>query len=322
MRRPAVALSVAGSDPSGGAGIQADLKTFHALGVYGTAAMTALTSQNTTGVRGVHPVPADFAVSQVEAVLDDLPVDAVKTGMLGEAEVVEALAGLFRRRRTQLGTLVVDPVMVATSGDPLLAEEAEAALRELLVPLADVITPNLPEAARLLGGDSGEAPAADDLAGMREQALALLELGPRMALLKGGHLDDDAAPEGRAVDVLAVRGESAAPARTVELSAPRVPTRNTHGTGCTLSSAIAAHAARAAPDANGSPGRGPTSADGRAAAGEAAGQTALGDAQLVEAVREGKRFLSRALHDGAAWRLSRTPLEGHGPVDHLSQVLL
>ena len=301
MRRPAVALSVAGSDPSGGAGIQADLKTF--LGVYGTAAMTALTSQNTTGVRGVHPVPADFAVSQVEAVLDDLPVDAVKTGMLGQAEVVEALAQLFRRRRTQLGTLVVDPVMVATSGDPLLAEEAEAALRELLVPLADVITPNLPEAARLLGGGAGEAPAADDLAGMREQALALLELGPRMVLLKGGHLDDDAASEGRAVDVLAVRGESGAPAWAVELSAPRVPTRNTHGTGCTLSSAIAAHAARAA--------------SGEAAA----GRPALGDAQLVEAVREGKRFLSRALHDGAAWRLSRTPQAGHGPVDHLSQVL-
>ena len=243
-------------------------------------------------------MPADFAVSQVEAVLDDLPVDAVKTGMLGETEVVESLVGLFRRRRAQLGTLVVDPVMVATSGDPLLAQDAEAALRELLVPLADVITPNLPEAARLLGGDSGDAPAADDLPGMREQALALLELGPRMALLKGGHLDGDAAPEGRAVDVLAVRDESGGPVWTVELPAPRVRTRNTHGTGCTLSSAIAAHAARAA-----------------------AGQTALGDADLVEAVREGKRFLSRALRDGAAWRLSRFPQDGHGPVDHLSQVL-
>lgn len=221
------ALSIAGSDPSGGAGVQADLKTFAALGAYGMCVLTALTAQNTTGVRAVHPVPEDFLAEQMEAVFDDVHVDAVKIGMVGSAaSVARVTAGLERHRPAHV---VVDPVMVAKSGHRLVDDEAVAAVRERLLPLATVVTPNLPEAAVLLG----EAEATD-LEAMYGVAERLQGLGGGAVLVKGGHLE---APE--AIDVLYDA------ARFHVLRAPHVATRNTHGTGCTLSSAIAALAPRA-----------------------------------------------------------------------------
>ncbi len=222
-----VALSVAGSDPSGGAGVQADLATFGALSAFGTAVLTALTAQSTAGVAGVHGVPPDFVAQQLEVLLDDVEVDAAKTGMLGEAAVVEAVVDVLSRR--PLPHLVVDPVMVATSGDRLLADDAVAAVRDRLVPLADLLTPNLPEAAVLLGVEE-----AADVDGMREQALALRALGARAVLLKGGHLPAGPDGGGDVVDVLAT-GDG------VEvLTSPRLRSRSTHGTGCVLSAACAA----------------------------------------------------------------------------------
>ncbi|WP_306368544.1 bifunctional hydroxymethylpyrimidine kinase/phosphomethylpyrimidine kinase [Nocardiopsis sp. CC223A] len=216
-------VSIAGSDPSGGAGIQADLKAFSAHGTFGMSVITALTAQSTRGVTGVHPVPADFVVRQMDTLFSDATVHAVKVGMLGTAEVTEAVAAAIGRHG--LPNVVVDPVMVAKSGDRLLEASAIKALRTELLPRADLLTPNLPEAADLL-----EEAEATDLAGMRDQARRLLELGPRRVLLKGGHLAG-----GESVDVLVSRdGEDR------EFSAPRVATRNTHGTGCTLSSSIAA----------------------------------------------------------------------------------
>ncbi|WP_030013358.1 MULTISPECIES: bifunctional hydroxymethylpyrimidine kinase/phosphomethylpyrimidine kinase [Micrococcales] len=310
--RPPIAMTIAGSDPSGGAGIQADLKTFSALGAYGCACITSLTCQNTLGVRGVHGIGADVVASQVESVIDDLPVDATKIGMLGTAEIVRALARLIEDRRSEFGTVILDPVMVATSGDPLLSDDADAALREELVPLADVITPNLPEAARLLGRPED---VADTLARVREQATELLGLGPRAVLLKGGHLDD-----AQAVDVLAINptwspghgGFDGEPVLS-EFAAPRVTTRNTHGTGCTLSSAIAAYAARDSARL----------AEHRddASAGRPAEPHPLRDAALSEAVRHGKSYLTAALEEGASWTLSRTPERGHGPVDHFAHTV-
>lgn len=338
---PVVALTIAGSDPSGGAGIQADLKTFHALGVYGTACLTALTSQNTVGVRGVHAVPPEVVASQIRSVLEDVSVQAIKIGMLGDAGIIRAVAALLQERRAQEPTepcvVVLDPVMVATSGDPLLSADADEALRTDLLPVADLITPNLPEAARLLG-----VPEAQDLSQMRAQAAALLERGPRAVLVKGGHaldaaeagLPGDGLPQ--AVDVLAIAGGPGSENPTVhEFAAPRVNTRHTHGTGCTLSSAIAAHAARTIREGRmgvenrAAQGRGraegavegerPTS--GPALGAPALDHPALDDVGLVAAVRSGKEFLTRALRDGAAWRISRTPEDGHGPVNHLSQTL-
>lgn len=214
-------LSIAGSDPSGGAGVQADLKTFAALGVYGMAAITALTVQNTQGVRSAHPVDADLVAAQVDAVLDDVRVDAVKIGMLGDAAVIAAVAGVLRSRRPPY--VVLDPVLVATSGDALLPGGAVPALIAELLPLADIVTPNVPEAAALLGG----AVARDEAEQIR-QARALAALGPSV-LLKGGHLGG-----GESVDVLV------ADSVTTRLRAPRLATTATHGTGCTLSSALAA----------------------------------------------------------------------------------
>ncbi|KNX38896.1 bifunctional hydroxymethylpyrimidine kinase/phosphomethylpyrimidine kinase [Luteipulveratus halotolerans] len=220
MTRPPVVLSIAGSDPSGGAGIQADLKTFSALGAYGCAAMTALTAQSTQGVTGIHVVPADFVRSQVETLVADVRLDAVKIGMLAAADVADTVSALIPSLRCPV---VLDPVMVSTSGSRLLDEDAMAAVRRL-VPLASVITPNLPEAAELLGG-----PVATSVGEMRAQARALLDdVGAQRVLLKGGHGNG---PE--SVDVWADSSS------TVELTAPRVDTANTHGTGCTLSSAIA-----------------------------------------------------------------------------------
>lgn len=221
------ALSIAGSDPSGGAGIQADLKAFSANRVYGMAAITALTAQNTQGVRGVHLVPPDFVASQIEAVFDDVRVGAVKIGMIANAGIASAVADALAGRDAPM---VLDPVMVAKGGAALLDPEAVATLRSRLVPRATILTPNLPEAAALLDTD-----IADSTAAMEEQARALLPLGPDCIVLKGGHLGGDTSP-----DCIAF------PDRLIWLDAPRDPTRNTHGTGCTLSAAIAAHLARGA----------------------------------------------------------------------------
>ncbi|WP_026927809.1 bifunctional hydroxymethylpyrimidine kinase/phosphomethylpyrimidine kinase [Granulicoccus phenolivorans] len=223
--RPPVALTIAGSDPSGGAGIQADLKSFSALGAYGTTVITALTAQNTRGVTGVRPVPADFVREQFETLIADVRIDAIKIGMLGTAELARCVAELLRS--VPGVPVVLDPVMVATSGDRLLDADAVAAVRELL-PLAEVITPNLPEAAVLLGTEP-----ASDRAGMAAQARALAALGTT-ALVKGGHAPGGVGLSGQAVDVYADA------AGVTEFTAPVVRTQNTHGTGCSLSSAIAA----------------------------------------------------------------------------------
>ena len=223
---PPVALTIAGSDSSGGAGVQADLKTFAALGVFGASAITAVTAQNTTGVRDVHGVPVSSVVAQVEAVLDDLDVRAVKTGMLGTAAVVHAVAALADR----LPHLVVDPVMVASSGARLLEQAAERAYVDALLPRTAVLTPNLHEAQVLLGA------TITTLAEQREAARALGELGPRAVLVKGGHTVDGAGDD--AVDVLWDG------AQLLELRAPRVAGTNDHGTGCSLASAIAAGLAK------------------------------------------------------------------------------
>jgi hydroxymethylpyrimidine/phosphomethylpyrimidine kinase len=217
-----IVLSIAGSDPSGGAGIQADLKTFSALGAYGGAVMTALTAQNTQGVTGIHNVPPDFVAQQIETVFADLRVDAVKIGMISTAEIARAVAATLRRVGAR--NIVLDPVMISKSGHALLDPHAVAALREDLVPLATLITPNLPEAGVLL-----DSAMPRTLADMRDAARALHRLGPRYVYLKGGHLGGDESPD------LLYDGAS-----LIELSAKRVDTANTHGTGCTLSSAIAA----------------------------------------------------------------------------------
>ena len=221
------ALTIAGSDSGGGAGIQADLKTFFALGVYGTSAITALTAQNTLGVQGVYPVSPEFVASQLDSVLQDIGADAAKTGMLANAEIIAAVAD--RIRAHGLARLVVDPVMVAKSGDPLLAPEAAEALRRQLLPLALVVTPNLPEAAGLCGF---AVRSRDD---MRRAARELHAMGCRYVVVKGGHLSEDAR---ESVDLL-FDGDS-----FEELAAPRVATPHTHGTGCTFSAAIAAYLAR------------------------------------------------------------------------------
>jgi hydroxymethylpyrimidine/phosphomethylpyrimidine kinase len=217
----AIAVTIAGSDSSGGAGIQADLKTFAALGVYGASVITALTAQNTQGVRAIHDVPAGFVAAQMDAVFSDLDVDAVKIGMLSQVSTIEAVTQGLSRHRAK--NVVLDPVMVATSGDRLLAAEAVEALRTLLIPRALVVTPNLPEAAALTG-----ATMARNEREMEIQARELLALGAGNVLIKGGHGRGD-----DSVDLLIGQGE------VVRLSAKRIATRNTHGSGCTLSSAIA-----------------------------------------------------------------------------------
>jgi hydroxymethylpyrimidine/phosphomethylpyrimidine kinase len=218
----AIAVTIAGSDSGGGAGIQADLKTFSALGVYGASVVTALTAQNTLGVAAVHDVPAAFVTAQIDAVFSDLKVDAVKIGMLSQPGVIEAVAaGLDRYGQRKV---VLDPVMVATSGDKLIADNAVAVIVEQLFPRAAIVTPNIPEAARLLG-----LPPAEDKAGMEAQARKLLACGAHAVLLKGGH---GHGPESADYLLTSTGGRW--------LPSPRVATKNTHGTGCTLSSAIAA----------------------------------------------------------------------------------
>lgn len=255
-------LSIAGSDPSGGAGIQADLKTFSALGCYGMAAITALTAQNTRGVTGVHIPPASFVVAQIDAIFDDVTVAAVKIGMLADAEIVAAVADCLRRHNPP--AVVLDPVLVATSGDSLGAPGVVEAMRQHLFPLATLVTPNLPEAATLAG-----MPEPADLAGLEGLASRLHEMGAPAVLVKGGHLSGESAE-----DVL-FDGTS-----LTHFSAPRIDTRNTHGTGCTLSSAIAAHLARGLP--------------------------------LVDAIRAAKAYLTAALEASEALSVG----SGHGPVHH------
>jgi len=254
-----VVLTVAGSDSGGGAGIQADLRTFAAHGVHGTSAITAVTAQNSVAVLDWVALDPRMVVAQMEAVASDMPVAAAKTGMLATAAIVSAVAAALERLRVPL--VVVDPVMIAKSGDRLLDRDAETRYREHLLPLATVVTPNLPEAESLLGRP------VRTLADMREAARALRAMGPRAVVVKGGHL------EGDAVDVF-WDGE-----RMEDLSAPRIATKNTHGTGCTYSAAIAA-------------------------------RLALGD-PLLDAVRGAKAYLTEAI------RRSYSVGRGHGPVDHL-----
>lgn len=221
---PPVALTVAGSDPSGGAGLQADLKVFHAFGVYGAAVPTALTVQDTTGVHALHPLDAALVAAQLDAVLDDLTIAAAKTGMLATPAIVDAVARCFAARPAI--PLVVDPVARAGAGQSLASGDVLRAIREILLPRSALVTPNLDEAAALVG-----RPVAD-VAGMRDAAHALLDLGARAVLVTGGHLP------GRPTDIFAAAGVTQA------LDAPRVAVGRTHGTGCTLTAAITAALAR------------------------------------------------------------------------------
>ncbi|KRA13789.1 bifunctional hydroxymethylpyrimidine kinase/phosphomethylpyrimidine kinase [Acidovorax sp. Root568] len=265
--RYARVLSIAGSDSGGGAGIQADLKTFSALGCYGMTAITAITAQNTCGVTGIHGIPPEMLKAQIDAVVQDIGVDAVKIGMLHSPDVVHVVAEAIRTY--QLPHVVLDPVMVATSGDRLIAQETVAVLVQELFPLAEVVTPNLDEAGWLLGR-SIESVEALELA-----AQDLLRLGARAALLKGGHLPGD-----WVVDVLAVQGGEHAQGRGHRLQSQRIATHNGHGTGCTLSSAIAA-------------------------------QLALGQ-PLQQAVEQARAYILGAIAAGA----DVTTGHGHGPLNH------
>jgi hydroxymethylpyrimidine/phosphomethylpyrimidine kinase len=259
---PPVALTIAGSDSGGGAGVQADLKTFAAFGVFGTSAITALTAQNTAAVCAVQPVDASFVTAQVEAVLADLPVAAVKTGLLATVETVDAVADLAATGR--LPNLVVDPVLVASTGDRLLEAEAERAYRERLFPLAAVVTPNRREAGVLLGGTVA---TVDE---QREAARALAASGPATVVVTGG----DGAPGEDAVDVVV-----GVPGLT-ELRCPRLATRNTHGSGCTFASAVAAGLASGRP--------------------------------VADALLAAKTYVHDAIRAGLCWRLG----SGHGPLNH------
>jgi len=254
-----IALTIAGSDSGGGAGIQADLKTFHQFGVFGTSVITAVTAQNTVGVRAWEPVSIDLVTRQLDAVADDLPPAATKSGMLGSASLVETVADGIARRR--LPNYVLDPVMIATSGDRLLDRDAERLVVRRLVPLATVVTPNLDEAAVLVGGEV-RTPADMERAGR-----ALVRLGARAALVKGGHLAGE-----QVVDVLVADGAAR------RFTRPRLETPSTHGTGCTLSAAVAAGLAHGRP--------------------------------LERAVEDALDFVHRAI--AAAPGLGR----GHGPLNH------
>ena len=255
-------LTIAGSDSGGGAGIQADLKTFAALGCYGMTAITALTAQNTVGVQGIHAVPASFLKAQIQSVLDDIGVDAIKIGMLHEPAIVEVVAWAIDHY--QLRNVVLDPVMVATSGDRLIAEETVQVLVRELFPRATLITPNLDEAALLVGHPIERADA------LEQEAQHLIDMGANAVLLKGGHLAGDTV-----TDVLLSKDQAAQ-----WLSSPRIARRNVHGTGCTLSSAIAAHLALGLP--------------------------------LVQAVREARAFILQAIAHGAPVVTGH----GHGPLNH------
>jgi hydroxymethylpyrimidine/phosphomethylpyrimidine kinase len=257
-----IAVTIAGSDSGGGAGIQADLKTFSALGVYGASVIAALTAQNTKGVTGIYDVPPDFITAQIDAVFSDLDVRAVKIGMLSQPAVIEAVAAGLDRWKAM--NVVLDPVMVASSGDRLLDPDAIDVLKRVLIPRALVITPNLPEAAALL-----DEPLARNEDEMLAQAGRLRDRGAQAVLIKGGH-----GQSAESVDMLVLASSF------TRLATPRVDTRNTHGTGCTLSSAIAAGLAKGL--------------------------------DLVAAAREAKVYVSEAI--AAANRLAVG--SGHGPVHH------
>lgn len=266
MKHYTTVLTIAGSDSGGGAGIQADIKTISALGCYATTAITAITVQNTVGVEAVHPVPVDFVKGQIEAVLSDIGADAVKIGMLQSAEIVRAVAEMLRKYK--VGNVVLDPVMVSTSGHRLIEEEAIDTLRRELIPLARVITPNIPEAEILLGGEE-----------IRSQA-SLPEMTQRLSasygvsvLLKAGHLSED-----ELTDILYDKETD----KLLQLTSKRIRTRNTHGTGCTMSSALAASLAK--------------------------GET------LQQAASSAKTFISNAIIAGADYEIGH----GHGPVQFLA----
>ncbi|HWE69996.1 MAG TPA: bifunctional hydroxymethylpyrimidine kinase/phosphomethylpyrimidine kinase [Acidimicrobiales bacterium] len=272
--QPPVALTIAGSDSGAGAGIQADLKTMGALGVFGVTAITAVTAQNTATVAGVHPVPAAFVEQQVATLLADLPVAATKTGMLGNAETIAVVGGFAGSGA--LPNLVVDPVMVSSSGQPLLDDGGVAAYRELLLPFALVVTPNLWEAALLCGRDPR---GLTDEEGMADAARTIHAMGAAWVLVKGGHLagvePSPGTPAASAVPDVLYGGST-----VTVLTAEWVDTPNTHGTGCSLSAAIAA-------------------------------QLASG-AEVATAVADAKAYVNRALAGAAGWRLGK----GHGPLDH------
>ncbi len=257
------ALTIAGSDSGGGAGIQADLKTFSALGCYGMTAITAITAQNTLRVMDIHPVPPEYVALQIDAVLSDIGADTVKIGMLHSSDVI--LRVVDRLSHYHCGNIVLDPVMISTSGKPLLEGDAVEMLKSHLVPLAAVFTPNLPEASILLGREVTERDQMGDAC--RE----LCHLGCRSVLLKGGHLAGDSC-----VDMLF----DSRTGTLLELESERFYTVNSHGTGCTLSSAIAAFLARGI--------------------------------DMPEAVKRAKRYLSHALKAGAGATVGK----GHGPVHH------
>jgi len=259
-------LTIAGSDSGGGAGIQADLKTFSAIGCYGMSVITALTAQNTRGVIGIHAVPPAFAVQQIDAVFTDIGADAVKIGMLYSTELIEAVAEALKKHGAR--KIVLDPVMVAQSGDKLLQDDAVDAIKAHLMPLADVVTPNIPEASVLTGRSLGNWKDAE------KAAEILAQHGSRSILIKGGH-----GAENKSTDLLFLVREN----RFVRLEAERIETRNNHGTGCTLSSAIAAYLARGN--------------------------------DIEAAVQKAKTFMNRAIAAGAQYQIGH----GHGPVHHFFQ---
>ena len=266
LRQYCKVLTIAGSDSGGGAGIQADLKTFSAIGCYGMSVITALTAQNTQGVKAIHAVPPAFAVEQIEAVLSDIGADAIKIGMLYSAELIEAVAQELKKHGAR--KIVLDPVMVAQSGDKLLQDDAIEAIKTHLMPLADVVTPNLPEASVLCGmplTQWGDIESAAEI---------LAKYGSRSILIKGGHGD-----ERKSTDLLFLAGEG----RFVSLAADRIETRNNHGTGCTLSSAIASYMAKGN--------------------------------DIEQSVQMAKAFINHAIAAGAHYKIGH----GHGPVHHFFQ---
>lgn len=265
------ALTIATSDSGGGAGIQADLKTFAALECYGMSVLAALTAQNTTEVRGIHALPPDFVALQIDTVVEDLGVDAVKIGMLFTGDIMKTVAD--RLMAHEIENIVLDPVMVAKSGAKLIEDEAIEALKEYLFPLCTTVTPNLPEAETLLGRE------ISDRSEVEEAARALLELGPRSVLLKGGHLNDE-----QSTDCLVLREPDENDRDVYWYESERIDTKNTHGTGCTLSSAIAAELAKGEP--------------------------------LSEAVDNAKEYISRAIRAGSEYRIGK----GHGPLHHFYHV--
>jgi len=266
LRQYRKVLTIAGSDSGGGAGIQADLKTFSAIGCYGMSVITALTAQNTQGVKGIHAVPPAFAVEQIEAVLGDIGADAIKIGMLYSAELIEAVVQALKKHGAR--KIVVDPVMVAQSGDKLLQEDAIEAIKTHLMPLADVVTPNIPEASVLSGLQLTQR------SDIESAAETLAKYGSRSILIKGGHGD-----ERKSIDLLFLAREG----RFVSLEADRIETNNNHGTGCTLSSAIASYMAKGN--------------------------------DIEKSVQMAKEFMNHAIAAGAHYKIGH----GHGPVHHFFQ---